>query len=73
MIGSPFVNNIDTFQNSYLLSAFCKPGKHSVYVYIPTEDKFYKKTIAVEASESFINRGHILDNMKIGGDDMTPE
>jgi hypothetical protein len=35
VIGSPFINEPESYRNTFLLSAFCKPGKQSVYIYNP--------------------------------------
>lgn len=39
-----------------MYSTLVQPGKHSIYVYVPETDSFYKKIIAVDVSEEFVPR-----------------
>ena len=61
VIGSEIVNNLAYLQNTYCYSCFCKPGKHSIFVYDPVSELMYKKIIALEPSSSFVNRQILMD------------
>jgi len=43
-------NNDKSFSGDglFIYAAYVKPGKHSIFVYNPRDDSFYKKVVAVD-------------------------
>ena len=38
----------ETHESAYIYAQFVAPGKHSIYIYDPDSDEFYKKVVAVD-------------------------
>lgn len=49
-------------RTTFVYSCLCPPGKHSVFVFLPETQTFYKKVIVVEPQQkALINRKSIID------------
>ncbi len=52
-------------RSSFIFSNFCKPGKHSIFVYDPLSDKLYNKIIIVNfKNQPFFPRSLISKALK---------
>ena len=53
VVGSAPDNDAETFKSFsgdrlFIYAAYVMPGKHSIFVYDPRDDSFYKKVVAVD-------------------------
>lgn len=63
LVGTKIEPNLVQLSRNFVYCCFCPPGKHSVFIYDPEKDRCYKKIIAVEPRDSFVNRQILLNSI----------
>lgn len=63
MVGTKIEPNLAQLSRNFLFCCFCPPGRHSVFIYDPERDVAYKKIIAVEPQDNFVNRQLLLSSV----------